>query len=331
MQELVEKLATAFGPSGYEEGVSSIIKKEIEKYSREIFSDNLGNLVALKGNVAEKNVLIAAHMDEIGFMVTFIEENGFLRFTNLGGILKKTLVGARVIFANGTVGIIGQEKLKEGKKEADLSELFIDIGAGSKKEAMEKVKIGDTAAFWSPFYSDGRRMIGKSLDDRVGCAVLIETLKRIPDSLPLGIYFVFTVQEELGLRGARPVSYRLKPDFGLAVDVTRVGDTPEPEYKVSVALGKGPAIKIKDASVICHPLVVEKMVNAAEKRKIPYQLEVLEKGGTDAGAIHLSREGIPSGVISLPCRYIHTPSEMVALEDVENAVLLLVELLKEKW
>ncbi len=330
MKELIETLTGTFGPAGAENTISSVILEEIKPYVDDYFTDNLGNLVASKGDPGQAKLLVAAHMDEIGLMVTYIEEKGFLRFTGIGGIRNELLLGSRLVFENGTTGVIGLEKLKE-KKDPELSDYYLDIGAKNADEAKERVKIGDTACFLAPFALQNRRVMAKSLDNRAGCAVLIETIKNLPRELPIGVYFVFTVQEELGLRGARPVSYRLKPNYGLAVDVTRVGDTPEPEYKMNLALGEGPAIKVKDSSVICHPLIIEKMTTAAVNNRIPYQFEVLERGGTDAGAIHLSREGVPSGVLSIPCRYIHSPSEMVDLDDMEHAVSLLSALLQESW
>ncbi len=330
MNELIKKLAGAFGPAGSEEGIRSLIREEVEKVCDEVFVDDLGSLVAVKWGNAKKNILVAAHMDEIGFMVTFIDKNGFLRFTNIGGVLKNTLVGSRVVFSNGVTGVIGREKIEDGK-EPGLNRLYIDIGARSREEASARVKIGDSSAFLAPVSLEGHRVISKALDDRIGCYVLIETLKSLPASLPCTLHFVFTVQEELGLRGARPVAYRLQPHFGLAVDVTRTGDTPEPDYKMNVSLGKGPAVKIKDSSIICHPQVVEMLVRTAEKEGIPYQMEVLERGGTDAGAIHLSREGVPTGGLSIPCRYIHTAGEMVDLDDVQNSIRLLAALFAENW
>ncbi|MGI5875213.1 MAG: M42 family metallopeptidase [Dethiobacteria bacterium] len=331
MRDLIQKLTATFGPAGSEQKIRLLIEEEAKKYCDEIFIDPLGNLVAIKKSpAAKKDILLAAHMDEIGFMVTFIDEKGFLRFTNIGGLLLNTLVGSKVIFSNGTVGVIGQEKLKQ-RKDLALNKLYIDIGAKDRDEALKMVRIGDTAAFFASFHQNGDRIVAKSLDNRVGCAVLLETLKKVPDSLPNNLYFVFTVQEEVGLRGAGPIAYRLKPDYGIAVDVTRVGDTPKPEFKMEVSLGKGPAIKIKDSSIICHPEVTGRMIEIAEKNKIPYQLEILERGGTDAGAIHLSREGVPAGVLSIPCRYVHTPAEIVDLKDIENGITLLLEILKDKW
>ena len=332
MKELIRKLCASFGPAGREEQVRAVIAAEIEKLEENYFIDTLGNLVVSKGNTDGKKVLVAAHMDEIGLMVTFIEENGYLRFTNIGGVLQRTLMGSRVFFENGTVGVIGQEKIKESR-ELDINRYYIDIGSANREEALAKIKIGDTAVYFTPMHQEGKRITAKSLDNRIGCVILLETLKRLSAStLPVEVYFAFTVQEEVGLRGARTIAYRIKPHYGLAVDVTRVGDTPEPEFRTGVSLGKGPAVKIKDSAVICHPRVTGLMTDIAEKSNIPYQLEELEKGGTDAGAIHLCREGIPSGALSIPCRYIHTPAEMVDLDDVENSITLLLELLKcDQW
>lgn len=332
MKELIAKLSGAFGPAGAEAPVREMIKEETSPFSDKQTVDNLGNLVVTRHGSGNHALMVAAHMDEIGLMVTYIDENGFLRFTNVGGVFKKMLVGKKVLFRNGTVGVIGQEKLKE-PGELEFSKLYLDIGAGSREEARKKVGVGDMAVFYSPLDDAGEhRVTAKALDNRAGCAVLVEALKKLPHGpLPCPVHFVFTVQEEVGLRGARPASYHLEPAYGLAVDVTRVGDTPEPEYKMDVSLGKGPAVKIKDTSVICHPKVTARMIDVAEKNELPYQLEVLERGGTDAGAIHLSREGVPSGVLSVPCRYIHTPAEMVDLRDVEHAVAFLLKLLEEKW
>ncbi|MGI5822823.1 MAG: M42 family metallopeptidase [Dethiobacteria bacterium] len=332
MKELIGKLCASFGPAGREEQIRAVIAAEIEKLKEDYFVDTLGNLVVNKGAAGGKKILVAAHMDEIGLMVTYIEKNGYLRFTNLGGIMQQTLPGARIFFENGTVGVIGQEKTKEAP-EPGLSKYFLDIGAANREEALTKVKIGDAAVYFAPLHQEGKRLTAKSLDNRVGCAVLLETLRRLSDAtLPVEVFFVFTVQEEVGLRGAKTIAYRTKPHYGLAVDVTRVGDTPEPEFKTNVSLGKGPTVKVMDAAVICHPRITSLMMAVAEKNNIPYQPEVLERGGTDAGAIHLSREGIPTGALSIPCRYIHTPAEMVDIDDVENGIALLQEILKcEQW
>jgi len=324
MKELIKELTEAYGPSGREETVRKVIEDKIKPMVDKMEVDSLGNLIARKKGPG-KRVMLAAHMDELGLMVTYIDKNGFLRFSNVGGISPHILLGERVVFANGAVGTIGCEKI-ESMKDLNFQKLYIDIGASEQKEAEDQVKIGDIAVYQRGFQDLGRRIISKSLDDRVGCAVLIQALKEI-ESPVNDLFFVFTVQEEVGVRGARTSAYRIKPDYGLAVDVTRTGDTPESET-MAVALGKGPTVKVKDTLIITHPKVKKIMVDAAERTGIPYQLEVLERGGTDSGAIHLSREGVPSGVMSIPCRYIHTPSEMVDYDDVLNGVKLLKSILE---
>ncbi len=324
MKELIKELSEAYGPSGREEAVRKIIQGKLKPLADNMEVDSLGNLIVHKKGPG-KRIMLAAHMDELGLMVTFIDKNGFLRFSNVGGISPHVLLGERVVFNNGTAGTIGCEKI-DSMKDLNFKKLYIDIGASQKKEAEDKVRIGDTAVYQRNCLDLGGRIISKALDDRVGCAVLIQVLQEI-ESPANDLFFVFTVQEEVGVRGARTSAYRIKPDYGLAVDVTRTGDTPESET-MSVALGKGPTIKVKDTLIISHPRVKKLMVDAAEKAGIPYQLEVLERGGTDSGAIHLSRGGVPSGVMSIPCRYIHTPSEMVDYQDVIHGVGLLKNILE---
>jgi tetrahedral aminopeptidase len=320
MKELIRKLSETYGPAGREETIAAVIHDEIADYVDETYTDVIGNLYAVKNGSGAK-VMIAAHMDEIGVIVTFIEEKGFLRFSNVGGVSPYILLGQQVVFANGTVGTVSVEKLDDIKKLA-FDKMYIDIGARDKEEASAKVSIGDVATYFRLLSQNGGRVIGKAMDNRAGCAVLIKTLQELGKTENT-ILAVFTAQEEVGLRGSRTSSYKLDPDVGLAIDVTLVGDTPEPHHKMDVSLGKGPAVKVKDTSVICHPQLKEILVTLADKNNIPYQLEVLTAGGTDAGAIHLSREGVPAGVISIPCRYVHTPGEMVDLDDMENAVRLL--------
>lgn len=320
MRELLRKFSEAYGPSGREQQIARLISEEIREYVDEVFTDTLGNLYAVRRGNGTK-VMVAAHMDEVGVIVTFIEEKGFLRFSNIGGLSPYVLLGQKVVFANGTVGTVGMEKLEDIKKLA-LDKMYIDIGAANRDEAAAKVRIGDIAVYYRELTVAGSRAVGKAMDNRAGCAVLVNALKDL-DQTDNEIYAVFTVQEEVGLRGSRTSSYRLNPELGLAVDVTPAGDTPEPPAAMDVSLGRGPAIKVKDASIICHPRLKELLLELAEREGIPCQLEVLQSGGTDAGAIHLSRDGIPSAVISVPCRYLHTPGEMADLTDMENASRLL--------
>ncbi len=323
---LLEKLLMTFGPSGNEDRIREVIKEEIKDYVDEIKVDALGNLIGIKkGN--GKKIMVASHMDEIGVMINSIDEKGFLRFTNIGGVSPFTSLFQRVMFADGTIGTLGMEKLDE-IKDLKLNKMFIDIGASSKEEAMEKVNVGDVACFYAPFVQKDDYIISKALDDRIGCFVSIEALKALKNS-PNEVYFVFTVQEEVGLRGARTAAYGINPDIGIAVDVTGTGDTPK-AATMDVSLGKGAAIKVKDMSVIAHPAVKNLMTDVAKENNIPFQYEILDMGGTDSGAIHLTRSGVPSGVISVPCRYVHSPSEMVSVHDVDNAIKLLTKILEKE-
>ena len=325
MKDTIKKLTEAYGPSGYEQHIRQLIREEIRGYADEIRTDPLGSLIALKrGNGKGKKVMLAAHMDEIGVMVTHIDEKGFCRFAPIGGINPLTLLGGRVVFGHGVQGVIGMErKHVEAGKTPALNQFFIDVGASDQKAC--PVKVGDAAGFVRPFEDLGDRLVAKTMDDRIGCAILVETLRTLRRS-PHEVYFVFTVQEEATLAGARTSAYGLNPDVALAVDVTGTGDTPESNY-MAVSLGHGPAIKVKDSGMVAHGGVKDLMVRRAEGAGLPYQLEVLTAGTTDAMAIQMVREGIPSGCLSIPCRHIHSPSEMVDYRDVQNSVKLLLAIL----
>lgn len=327
MKETIRKLVEAFGPSGYEKSIRDMIRQEIEKDSLatgdgdEVRVDAMGNLIVLKKGAGDgRKVMLAAHMDEIGVIVTHVDEKGFARFGRVGGVYPHTLPGGRVRFADGTIGVIGTEKLEDRSKVPGLDKLFVDVGAKDKDSC--SVRVGDVASFIRPFEDLGDRLVSKAMDDRIGCAVLLQVLRDLKET-PHDIYFVFTVQEEVGLRGATTSSYGVAPDLALSVDVTLTGDTPE-AHTMAVSLGDGPAIKVKDGGMLAHPGVKNWLVETAETNEIPYQLEVLEGGTTDARAIQTSRAGVPAGCVSIPCRYVHSPSEMVDYNDVTNAVRLLV-------
>lgn len=328
MKELIKKLVEAYGPSGHEGQVRTLIEGIIRDRVDEMRTDTMGNLIALKRGTGDgKRVMIAAHMDEIGIIVTFVDKKGFLRFARIGGVRPATLTGSRVRFANGTIGVIGWEKwLQSTSSPTDWNELFLDVGATSPDNV--PVSVGDVAGFVRPFSALGERLVAKSMDDRIGCAVAIQALMDMGES-PNDVYFVFTVQEELGTRGATVSAFGIEPDVALALDVTSMGDTPE-AHPMAVGLGNGPAIKVMDSGMLTHPGVKNWMVSTAEKLGIPYQLEVLERGGTDARAMQTSRAGVPAGCISIPCRYVHTPSEVIDYGDVQGAVKLLVGLLSER-
>ena len=325
MKSLIQKLTETFSPSGSESAIREVIRGEVEGLADEVRVDALGNLIVRKGTKGKngKRIMLAAHMDEIGLIATHIDENGFIRFTSLGFVRPHTLVSGRVQFTNGTQGMVGMEQDLHATKLPCLNDCYIDIGATSAKDC--PVKVGDVAAFQRPFLDLGRRLVAKSMDDRIGCAVLIETLRSLKAN-PHELYFAFTTQEEVGTRGAATSAYGIDPDIGLAVDVTLTGDTPK-SRPMSISLGKGPAVKVKDTGMLADPRVVEWMCATAEKRHMPYQREVLDGGSTDARAIQMTRSGVPAGCLSIPCRYVHTPSEMVDYEDVQNSVSLLTALL----
>lgn len=325
MKALIQKLVEVTGPSGYESQVRDLIRKEIEADAEQLQVDALGNLIATKGQLAAggQRIMLAAHMDEIGLIATHVDEHGYVRFTTLGGVSRQTCVGGRVRFLNGTPGVIAEEYSEDAGKLPTFEQLFIDVGATSREGC--PVRVGDVAAFDRSFAVVGERWVAKAMDDRIGVAVLIEVLRRLSHG-PNQVAFVFSVQEEVGLRGATTAAFGLDPDIGIAVDVTRSGDTPH-GLRMAVGLGKGPAIKVRDSGMLSDPRLVEALRRTAEMHRIPYQLEVLEMGTTDARAIQLSRAGVPSGCVSIPCRYLHSPSEMVDSNDIQNAVALLVQLL----
>lgn len=326
MKELVRKLAETYGPSGVEEQIRAVIRAEVEPLADELRVDPLGSLVVHKrGSGGGKRIVLDAHMDEIGVMVTYVDEKGFARFTRIGGVFPLTCVGARVAFADGTMGAIGMERKRDDlNKVPTFEQLYLDVGATGRDDC--PVHVGDAAVFVRPFQAQGTRLIAKAMDDRIGCAVLIETLRRLKQT-PHDVYFLFSVQEETSLSGAQTSTYSIEPDLAIAVDVTGTGDTPE-SYPMAVELGKGPAVKVQDRGMIAHPAVRDLLVQRAKAAHIPYQMEVLEFGTTDAAAMQLVRAGVPSGCLSIPCRYVHSPSEMVDEEDVENGVRLLLEVLQ---
>ena len=327
MKSLIKNLVEVVGPSGYEDQVRDLVRSQVEAYADDIRVDALGNLIVFKGQKSPDGlrVMLSAHMDEIGIIASHIDENGFIRFSSIGALNPLNLVGGRVKFVNGIQGTINSERLENFERAPSLERLFIDVGASSRSDC--KVRVGDMAIFDRPFLDLGDRLVSKAMDNRISVAVLVETLRQIKQT-PHELYFVFSVQEEVGLRGATTAAYGVDPDLGLAVDVTRTGDTPK-GIKMDVSLGKGPAVKVRDGGMLSDPRVVGWLVDTAEKAGLPYQLEVLEAGTTDARSIQVTRAGVPSSCVSIPCRYIHSPSEMVDFRDVQNAVKLLVAALSQ--
>jgi len=336
--KLLKELCEAHGVPGKEDQVREIMERELSKFC-EVEVDAMGNLIARKGS-GRKKIMLAAHMDEIGLMVKHIDDKGFLRFTTLGGFYDPTLLNQRVYVhtAKGLIrGVIGSKpphlmEEEERKKPVKYKDMFIDVGAMDRKDAEKLgVGVGDFITLERSFTPLRRGFItGKAFDNRLGCYAMVEVAKKVEGDFTL--YAVGTAQEEVGLKGARTSAYRINPDMAIVIDVTTTGDHPGvKEEESSVRLGKGPVITIVDAKgrgVITHPAVKDLLVKTAEENKIPYQLEVGEGGTTDATAIQLTREGIPSGVVSIPSRYIHTPVSVASERDVENCIKLLILALK---
>ncbi len=329
MKSLLKTLTETFGPSGHEDAVRKVVLKEVKPLADEVRVDALGSVIArlkpAKDAKNAKKIMIAAHMDEIGVIVSHIDKKGFARFTNIGGTFGRYTLGARVRFLNGVSGLVGYDRLEQMDNVMPINKMYIDVGATSRADC--PVKVGDVAAFERPFTEMGNRLVAKSLDDRAGVAILIETLRTLK-STSNDVYFVFTAQEEVGVRGAGPAAYGIDPDIGIAVDVTPTGDTPA-SMKMVMELGKGPCIKFRDVGMISDPRIVDWMVKSAEKARLPYQREVLLVGSTDAREIQVTRSGVMTGAVSIPVRYVHSSSEMVDLDDLKNTVKLLTALLEK--
>ena len=341
MKDLLKKLSNTPGISGFEADVRDLMIRELEDHADEINVDPLGNLIAIKkGNPSSKKIMLAAHMDEIGLMVRYIDKKGFIKFSTIGGINDQMLLNQSVCIQSEkgeVIGVIGSKpphKMKESERKQIIKydNMFIDIGAKNREEAEELVDIGDPIIIRQEFEELRNGLVkGKALDNRVGCAILIEVLKRVETNAT--IYGVGTVQEEVGLKGAKTSAFSINPDMALALDVTISGDHPGiKEEDAPSRAGKGPAIILTDASgrgLITHPEVKKLIISTAEEENIPYQLEVSDGGTTDATSIHLTRKGIPTGVISPASRYIHTPVSVVCIDDVVNAVELILAVLKK--
>jgi len=333
--EALEKLSNANGVTGREAEVRELMKKYLKPYVDETREDRLGNLIAFKkGNKDAPTVMLAAHMDEVGLMIKNIKKKGFLQFAKVGGIDDRVLLAQKVIVHTDKgplTGVIGSkpphiQTEEERKKVIDADRLFIDVGAKDKEEAEKMgVQVGDVVSFDTKFVQIGENVVlGKALDDRVGCAMMIETLRRL-QKVDCNVYAVGTIQEEVGLRGATIAAFQVEPDVGIALDATVAGDMPGVEEgKAPAKMGEGPVVTVADAGLIAHPKVLRLLIDSAKENKIPYQLETGIRGSTDAARISLSREGVPSGVISVAARYIHSPAAILNLDDVEKTVKLAV-------
>ncbi len=322
---LLKELVSIYGPSSREDRIRDFIEEEIKDYVDELRVDALGNLIARKKG-AGKKIMISAHMDQIGLMVIDIDDKGFARVASVGGVPSHGVSGQRVVFENGLVAVVGEEPLDDVSK-LKISNLYLDLGTKSKEETEALISIGDICVYKADFDENENVVFTPYLDDRVGCFVAIEALKNIKDNKN-DLYFVFSTQEEVGLRGAKTAAFSVDPDYGIALDVTMYGDTPKAK-RLAINLHDGAAIKAKDGSLVTLPYVKDKLIEVAEKNKIKYQIEILEYAGTDAGAMSLSRSGVRAGCISIPCRYVHSTNEMASKEDIINCQKLLEAFLEE--
>lgn len=313
-------LTAAFGPAGCERGVSRIIEKIAGQYCDEVSRDTMGNLICHKRGDGPR-AMFAAHMDTIGLVATHIDEKGHVHVGNVGAIPPADVLHTPVRFENGACGAIGVDG-KADRTKLKLSDLFIDIGAAGREEAQRLVQIGDVAVYNTRPAESCGRVLSPYMDNRISCLALLMAMERLekPEN---DLYFVFTVQEELGCRGAKTAAWTIDPDYGLALDVTTSDDEPGSKHQASSVLGGGAAVKVMDRGIICHPQVVERLMSLAGENDIKAQRDVISRGGTDAGAIHLTRGGVLCGGVSIPCRYTHSPMEMVDLSDVKACARLI--------
>lgn len=333
---LLKEICETAGAPGFENRIREIVLREITPLADEVHIDKMGNLTAIKKGKHAKKVMVAAHMDEIGFMVTHIDDNGFLRFHTLGGFDPKTLTAQRVIVhgKKDLIGVMGSKPIhimsaEERNKPASISDFFIDLGM-TKKEVEKFVQIGDPITRERQLIEMGNCVNCKSIDNRVSVFILIETFRKLKN-IPFTVYGVFTVQEEVGIRGANVAAHHIEPDFGIALDTTIAYDVPgsQPHERVT-SLGKGAGIKIMDSSTICDSRMVEFMKKTATKFKIKWQPEILQAGGTDtAGIQRMGKTGAIAGAISIPTRHIHQVIEMADKNDITACIELLSACLKD--
>lgn len=330
---MLKKLTETFGVSGYEMPVADVIYNEIKAFCTDAAFDNMGNLKVFKKSKKEnaKKILLSAHMDEVGLIVTHITEEGYLKFAAVGGIEPQVLVAQR-IEVNGHKGVISLKAVhlttaEERKKKLSRDMLYIDIGAKDRSEAQSIVRCGDYCVFDSEYVEFGNQIKAKALDDRVGCAVMIDILK---NEWNVDLYCNFTVQEEVGLRGARVASRGINPDFAVVIEGTTCNDLTgvEPHLRVTKS-GGGPAISVLDSASRGNDELIELLQKSAEVHNIPYQFKASTAGGNDAGAICITDGGIKTASVSVPCRYIHSPVCVMNKSDFENCGRLIKAFLED--
>lgn len=325
--QTLQDLNRHFGVSGNETGVAKRIAELAAPYVDEVTTDVMGNLFCHKKGSGPR-VMFAAHMDSIGFIVTHIDEKGFLRVGKVGGITPAVVQYMPVRFESGVKGAMVAEKGVDAGK-LTMNDLVIDIGAGSREEAEKLVSVGDTAIYDALPFAMGGRLCGAYMDNRISCVTLLLAMEQLKES-ENDLWFVFTVQEELGLRGAKTATWNVDPDYGVVVDVTLPDDIVGANHDGSTALGGGAAVKVMDNTVVCHPMAVRMLEGLAKEKNIPYQLDVIRAGGTDGGEMHNSRFGVVTGGVSIPCRYTHTPVETVDTADVKACAELIAAFAESK-
>lgn len=339
MDPLLKKIIEATGVSGYESEIAQVMRDALKKVSADVQTDDFGNVIAKKGK-GKKKIMLAAHMDEIGLMVKHITKEGFINFIKIGGIDDGILLAQRVVIkskSGDVLGVIGSkpphlQKEEDKKHPVKYEDMFIDIGAASKEEAQKKIQVGDVAVFEANAGILNKNLIyGKAIDNRVGCFALVKIMEKVKADAE--IYGVATAQEEVGLKGARTSSFKIEPDFAIAIDTTVAGDTPQiKERESSLKLGEGVAITLIEASgrgIIVNEKIKDIFIEAAKKNKIKYQIDVIEGGMTDGAIIQINKSGIPTGVLAIPSRYIHSPTGVFCMDDLEAAVELAVKAIEK--
>lgn len=333
MYENLKKLCFAPSVSGREQRISALLEREIAPYADEVWRDALGNLFALRRGASEtpRRVMLCAHMDEIGFFVTYIEDSGYLRIANVGGIDFVAAANSSVVSQRGVKGVLVRDN--DSKDQFTFDRVYLDIGAKSKKDAERRVKVGDFFVLEPSLRRlMHRRVAGRPLDDRVGCAVLLEIAKQLSApgvSVADDVYYVFSVQEEVGCRGAETAAYAVRPEEAIVFDVTATGDKPG-DKPMACTLGGGAAIKLKDGSLITDGAFAEELTALVKAKGIPYQHEILLRGGTDTSKIQLSRSGCRVAALSIPARYLHSGTETVDLSDAQACADLAVTYLTKE-
>jgi len=321
---LLANLSEAFGPSGFEEPVRSVLTEELAPHGDRAETDSMGNLLISKGlDRSGPRGLVAAHMDEVGFLIDDIDDQGFLRFKTLGGFDPRVLPSKRVVCGpNRVPGVVGATPNhlldKDDDRAPRIDDLYIDIGATSREEATKLVGVGEAAAFDTAFAALGELIKGKALDDRAGCYI---AARLAMSDVPLPMHYAFTVQEEVGLRGAKVAANRVRPDFAVVLEATTCADRPDPTTAGhSTYMGRGPVLTFQDSSSVPNKALLDLLVETAKQEGIPFQWKETTLGGNDAGSIHKASGGIPTVSVSLPCRYIHSPCSFLYKSDIEHTV-----------